>query len=426
MSSATIRLDLYRLLLSVSEALDVVSRPLVNHHRQVSYVAFHLGKAAGVTSQELTELTLAAALHDIGGLSLASRLDVLDFDLATPERHTLPGYLLLKKFPPFAAIATLTRFHHLPWHDGAGAEYNGEPVPRAAHLLHLADRVAILLRPDTEILGQTATVLERIEARSGSKFMPAAVEALREVASREAFWFDLATPSVCETVIGAQLSGTAADSADLNDLAQMFRQIIDFRSHFTATHSKGVAAVAPWIADKAGFSPAACERTQIAGLLHDIGKLVVPQELLEKSDPLSAEDFYIIRKHPYFSHRILSQVADLEEISQWAAFHHERLDGTGYPFHLDDAHLPMGARLLAVADTFTALTETRPYRASMSSRGTLQAMEGMVRAGKLDSSLYGLLHDHADEVDALRADAQHAALAEHRTFLADWAALGPR
>ncbi len=68
MSSATIRLDLYRLLLSVSEALDVVSRPLVNHHRQVSYVAFHLGKAAGVTSQELTELTLAAALHDIGGL----------------------------------------------------------------------------------------------------------------------------------------------------------------------------------------------------------------------------------------------------------------------------------------------------------------------------------------------------------------------
>jgi HD-GYP domain-containing protein (c-di-GMP phosphodiesterase class II) len=425
MSPAIIRLDLYRLLLSVSEALDLVSRPLVNHHKQVSYLAFHLGRAAGLTGQELTELTMAAALHDIGGLSLAGRLDVLDFDLAAPERHTLPGYLLLKKFPPFAAIATLTRFHHLPWQEGAGAEYDGQPVPRAAHLLHLADRVAILLRPEEEILGQTAAILEKIEAHSGSKFMPAAVEALREVAGREAFWFDLVAPMVCETVISTQIGTGAEKTTDLHDLAQMFRQLIDFRSHFTATHSSGVAAVAPWIADKAGLSPADCECMKIAGLLHDIGKLVVPQEVLEKSAPLSREDFYSIRKHPYFSQRILSRVAGLEEISQWAAFHHERLDGTGYPFHLDDAHLSTGARLLAVADTFTALTETRPYRASMSGRGTIQIMEGMVRARKLDSSLYGLLHDHADEVDALRADAQQAALAEHRNFLADWAALGP-
>lgn len=424
MPPAIIRFDLYRLLLSLSEALDLVSRPLVNHHKQVSYLAFHLGKAAGLAGQELTDLTMAAALHDIGGLSLASRLDVLDFDLTDPERHTLPGYLLLKKFPPFATIATITRFHHLPWQDGAGAEHNGEPVPRAAHLLHLADRVAILLRPDAEILGQTAMILEKIEARSGSKFMPAAVEALREMAGREAFWFDLTAPAVCETVISTQLSGIATTSTNLDELAQMFRQLVDFRSHFTAAHSKGVAAVASWISDQAGFSPGECERIKIAGLLHDIGKLVVPQEILEKSDALSAEDFYSIRKHPYFSQRILSQVAGLEEISQWTAFHHERLDGTGYPFHLDAAHLATGARLLAVADTFTALTENRPYRASMSGRGTLQAMEGMVRARKLDSSLYGLLHDHTEEVDALRAAAQHAALTEHRSFLADWAALG--
>lgn len=424
MSPAIVPLDLYRLLLSISEALDLVSRPLVNHHKQVSYLAFHLGRAAGLTGQELTQLTMAAALHDIGGLSLASRLDVLDFDLSAPERHTLPGYLLLRKFPPFATIATLTRFHHLPWQEGAGAEYDGEPVPRAAHLLHLADRVAILLRPEEEILGQTAAILEKIEAHSGSKFMPAAVEALREVASREAFWFDLVAPTVCETVIGTQLFDITEKAADLHDLAQMFRQLIDFRSRFTATHSSGVAAVAPWIADKAGLAPDDCERMQIAGLLHDIGKLVVPQEILEKKKNLSQEDFYSIRKHPYFSHRILSQVSGFEEVSQWAAHHHERLDGTGYPFHLGNEHLSTGARLIALADTFTALTETRPYRAAMSGRGTLQALEGMVKGGKLDDALYGLLHAHFGEVDALRGEAQYAALEEHKAFLADWAALG--
>lgn len=425
MPAATIPLNLSPLLIAISEALDLVSRPLVNHHKQVAYLAFHLGRALGLTGRELKELTMAAALHDIGGLSLASRLEVLDFDLATPERHTIPGYLLLRKFPPFAGVADLTRFHHLPWQQGAGKEYAGQPVPRAAHLLHLADRVAILVRPDAEILSQTAAILEKIETQRGTKFMPEAVEALRELADREAFWFDLVSPAVCDTIIGEPSLGMAESTmADLQDLAQMFRQLIDFRSGFTATHSNGVAAVAHWLADKADFSPAACQRMKIAGFLHDIGKLVVPQEILEKKKNLSQEDFYSIRKHPYFSHRILSQVPGFEEISQWAAFHHERLDGTGYPFHLDNERLATGARLIALADTFTALTETRPYRSAMSGRGTLQALEGMVKGGKLDDALYALLHAHFGEVDALRGEAQYAALEEHKAFLADWAALG--
>lgn len=426
MPFATIRLDLYRLLVSASEALDLVSPPLVNHHKQVSFLAFHLGKTYGLAGQELMDLVMAGALHDIGGLSLESRLAVLEFDMANPGRHTLPGYLLLKEFRPLAPVALLTRFHHLPWDHGAGQEHAGQPVPRAAHLLHLADRVAILVRQDAEILGQLPEILKKIASHSGTKFMPAAVAALNEVAASDAFWFDLVSPHVCERVMEEMPLGAAEITEnDLVGLVLMFRRVIDFRSRFTVTHSSGVAAVAHWLAGKAGFSAADCRRMTIAGHLHDIGKLVVPQEILEKNRPLSPEDFYTIRKHPYFSQRILSQIAGFEEISQWAAFHHERLDGSGYPFHVRGNLLPEGARLLAVADTFTALTEMRPYRPSMSGRGTLQAMERMVEGGKLDSNLYGLLHDHFEEADTRREDAQRASFDEHTVFQADLAALAP-
>ncbi|MEW6595341.1 MAG: HD domain-containing phosphohydrolase [Thermodesulfobacteriota bacterium] len=424
MPAATIPLDISPLLIAISEALDLISPALVNHHRQVARIAFQLGRSAGLSRQELTDLTLAGLIHDIGGLSLASRLDVLQFDMATPEEHTLPGYLLLKKFPPLAPLARLVRFHHLPWDQGAGAGHAGEPVPRAAHLLHLADRVAILIRPQEEILGQPGRILAQIEERSGTTFLPEAVAAFREVAASEAFWFDLVSSRPCEGIMtGLPTDVTDARQENLLDLARMFRQLIDFRSRFTATHSSGVAAVAHWLAGKAGFSPPVCQRMEIAGLLHDIGKFVVPQEILEKTRPLSREDFYAIRKHPYFSQRILSQVPGFEEISQWAALHHERLDGTGYPFRLAGDRLPPGARLMAVADTFTALTEMRPYRAAMSGRGTLRAMESMSKGGKLDADLYGLVHDHLEEVDFLREEAQQASFEEHRIFLAEWAAL---
>jgi HD-GYP domain-containing protein (c-di-GMP phosphodiesterase class II) len=412
---------LYPLLSSITAATDLISRVLVDHHKKVAFVAASLGKALGMDGHSLRRLTLAAAVHDIGGLSTRTRLETFEFEVVNPDRHTLPGYSLLAGFTPFADLARIIRFHHVYWKNGQGLMDRGAEVPLLSHIIHLSDRIAVQLDPNREVLSQKAEIVQRIEAGIGAMFVPEQVEAFQEVAGNEAFWLDLTSPSV-STILQERfpLGGMDCDRNELLDLAEMFKRVIDFRSRFTATHSSGVAAVAVALACHSGFiekdDP---DRMKIAGLLHDIGKLVVPAEILEKRQGLTSDDFAIIYKHPYFSAAILRGIEGFDDIRQWGALHHERLDGTGYPYRDAAAKIPTGARILAVADTFTALLEDRPYRCGMSIAGTDRIMQDMARYHKLDQELVALTHENIEEINDRRYEAQIVADQTHQQFLQD-------
>ena len=144
---------------------------------------------------------------------------------------------------------------------------------------------------------------------------------------------------------------------------------------------------------------------RIAGLLHDIGKLKVPRAILEKPGKLTEEEFNIVKEHPYYTRLNMMNLEGFEKIANWAAFHHEKLNGKGYPFHLDASSLDTGARIMAVADIFSAITEVRPYRAGMNREQAMAVLQGNVRDGGIDGDLVALLSDHFDEIDALRETA---------------------
>jgi HD-GYP domain-containing protein (c-di-GMP phosphodiesterase class II) len=153
---------------------------------------------------------------------------------------------------------------------------------------------------------------------------------------------------------------------------------------------------------------------QLAGQLHDLGKLAVPSDLLEKPGRLEPEEFHVVQSHAFHTHRILRRIPALEEIEPWAARHHERMDGTGYPFHHRAPALPEPARVVAVADVFTALTEDRPYRAAMPLDRAQVVVEEMVDDGHLDGDVVQLLVRHRQDVDDARAVAQDEARHEYR------------
>jgi len=419
MLSYPLKLPIYKLLISLSEATDLINSRLINHHKQVSYIAHAIGLKMGLSDQRLQDLAIAGALHDIGGLSLADRMDTLLFEMNQPDRHAVSGGLLLSIFQPFDRVATLVRHHHVYWHQGAGAEHLGEKVPSQAHILHLADRIAVSIDPKKEILTQKNDIIKKIYENSSRMFVPEQVEAFRQLADRESFWFDVISPGICRELNKKFSFGTLElDEENLMDLGTLFCQIIDFRSRFTATHSSGVAAVAEALTAKADLIKQYGASMKLAGLLHDIGKLVVPRELLEKSSPLTKDDSTIIYKHPYFSRQILGATECFSEIGIWAAYHHERLDGSGYPYHRKGDEIPLGARILAVVDTFTALAEERPYRPSMSMRGTLQITETMAAYNRLDPQFVALVRDNLDEFNEIRAQAQLAANDSHQQFIA--------
>jgi HD-GYP domain-containing protein (c-di-GMP phosphodiesterase class II) len=331
------------MLSTLSSALDLVSPAVVNHQKKVAYIAGGLAREMGLPAGEVAAILLAGFLHDCGALSLQSKLDALrfDFDLADPHHHSEVGARFLAKLEnSFADVAslglsTLVRFHHVSWEHGRGESFRGQPVPLAAHLLHLADRVAVLVRPEREILGQSADIMDQVSAQAGRLFLPVQVQALKELASREHFWLALVFDDFLDRVLAEAASEAPAvllDVEGLMRLAQVFAQVVDFRSRFTATHSSGVADVARALASLAGFSAREKEMMAIAGYLHDLGKLAVPKEILEKPGPLTMEEYNLVKAHPFHAYRLLSPLAPLDMVVPWACFHHEELGGLGYPF----------------------------------------------------------------------------------------------
>lgn len=131
-----------------------------------------------------------------------------------------------------------------------------------------------------------------------------------------------------------------------------------------------------------------CQQIQIAGYLHDIGKVYIPLSILEKEGELDDEELSQVREHSYMTGELLSDYSELGDIINWASNHHEKMDGNGYPLHLEKEHLTLADRIISIADIFTALTEDRPYRKGMAWQEALQIMEADVINGALDSDVF--------------------------------------
>jgi len=187
----------------------------------------------------------------------------------------------------------------------------------------------------------------------------------------------------------------------MKQIAKMFAAVIDKKSQFTHRHSKGVTSVAVQLATALDFRRDDIILMELAGLMHDLGKLSVPDEILEKPGPLTPDEFAVIRQHTFYTYHILKESGAPSPIPEWAAYHHEKLDGSGYPFHLDAPHLSLGSRIMAVADVFTALREDRPYRIGLSKNRIEEIMRKMVSKAALDGEVVNVLFDIYDQVDNL-------------------------
>lgn len=409
----------FKLVMALSEAADLVDSGLGMHQMQVAYIAVRIGEVLDLSGEQKNKLIMAGLLHDIGGLSLKERMDALHFEEAENfYRHAEMGCLLLRAFEPLSDVATFVRFHHVAWNNGGGSHFNGLQVPMDSHILHLADRLAVLINKQKEVLGQTRAIFEKIEKLSGQLFVPEMVNALKILKEEESFWFDIVSPSI-DSILADKISTKIIElNMDrLKSLSSIFSKIIDYRSKFTVTHSSGVAAVAKTLAKLVGFSDLECLMIEIAGYLHDLGKLAVSAEILEKPDKLTDEEFNIVRKHTYYTYNILRHINDLDIIAEWASSHHESLNGDGYPFKIKGQNLLLGSRIMAVADVFTAITEDRPYRSGMTSEKALSILQRMVDDGKLDAYVVSLLKGRFEEVNSLRMASQKVSTDEYKQIM---------
>jgi HD-GYP domain-containing protein (c-di-GMP phosphodiesterase class II) len=152
---------------------------------------------------------------------------------------------------------------------------------------------------------------------------------------------------------------------------------LDARDHYTAGHSAAVAVYSRDVARRIGLDEEEQRRAYLAGLMHDIGKVGLPPGILEKPSALSPEEETMMQQHVLIGERILAPVRQFHDLAPAVRHHHERFDGVGYPDGLADENIPLLARLIAVADTYNAMTSDRPYRRALAPGDAIEQLRAL-------------------------------------------------
>jgi HD-GYP domain-containing protein (c-di-GMP phosphodiesterase class II) len=397
------------MLIAFSQALNLVDERLTDHHGQVAYICYELGHVLGLDEEVIKQLVMLGLVHDVGAFKETERNRMVSFEVENVEEHSITGYLLLKDISFYSEFAEAILYHHRYYHDGKGFAYVAPDIAMLSQLIFLADRVSVLvLTGHKNVLSRVDDIYSAIDSDKGRLFNPSFVKALDQLRDYDYFWLNMVTDNKMNVIKDCiRTNSNPIDYETFKDFTKMFMYSIDFRSRFTATHSRGVAAVAKAIGLYSGMTKDQAQMLEIAGYYHDIGKLMIPYEILDKPSRLTEDEYNLIRQHPYFTYRILDSIEGLEYIRDIAAYHHELIDGKGYPFRLEVGKLSYESKILTVADIFTALTEARPYREQSNKAELSQILGNLVAKGKIDPEVVDVTLEHCETLFEINKRSQH-------------------
>ncbi len=390
-----------KILVSLIKSIDLYNYLLKDHHRRTAIISYHLANHFKLPVEELRSLVLAASLHDIGAMYVNERDKLLELDVETPEPHEKLGEQILEGFAPFKHISRIIRHHHIKYEDVISGRIHEKDVPRECYFLHLADRIDVLYTLSGDDRTKVPEITEKIMERFGTVFAPFLKETFKEVTSSSNFWLSINQSSFHELLIN-NLSDefVSIDMKDIRDLALVFSRIVDFKSPWTLSHSQSVGVTAKRLGELMGLDEKTCFELEIAGLLHDIGKIGIPSEILDKPDALTDTEEEQMRLHALYTSLILGSLEGFENIAQWASSHHEKRDQSGYPMSISSMLFRREMDILAFADIFSALTEDRPYRKHFNKEEALRILQEYTPE-KLDPEVYAVIEANIDEIFAL-------------------------
>lgn len=365
---------------------NVYTHNFAAHSKRTALISLFIAKQLQFSDKALKNLYMASFMHDIGAVDA---FYVCHTEKNFIYEHTEFGAAIIRKLPIDKSISHYIKFHHEN-HDGSGPNgLSGSEIPEAAQIIHVADMLELMYNDDIPGHLQRSKILEWIRSKRGVLFSPTITDALIEAARLEKFWLDIENVHTDLEILRRiqPIICTPLSLDIITDVARVFAAIIDKKSAFTHEHSIGLTNLTAKFAKFYGFDEKKTREFKIAALLHDLGKLAVPNEILDKPGKLSIEEYTIIKSHTYYTKLILSKIDGMKEIAEWAANHHETLRGTGYPEGLNDGKLTLESRIMAVCDIYQALTENRPYRNGLSRESALQIIDSIRDRGDIDTNI---------------------------------------
>lgn len=398
----TIRIDLNEAIFSLSDALDLVGIDEVAHGKRVGYMAFKCAESMNCEKYRREQLFHIGLLHDCGVSSSQVHKHLIEeLQWEHDEDHAVTGEHLLRKSHFLEKYATTVRYHHTAWQQLKSMSDVPQQVKKDANLIFLVDRVDSLAAPhyQEDLQDQIGRIRDKIKSLSGKLFSSDNVDVFLETSMSDSFWLMLEPPHLGRFLVDIRnlCDVQGIENEDVKDIAKIFAFIVDAKSKFTFEHSMGVATLARFIATSHGFKGDDIDKIEIAGLLHDLGKLRIPDEILDKPGKLNIHDQQMMKRHSFESFQVLREIRGFEDIALWAAYHHEKPNGSGYPFKREGVELSLEARIIAVADMFQALVQDRPYRKAMSLEQTCDILLQHSDDDLLDAKIVKYVTDNASE-----------------------------
>lgn len=352
----------FRVFNALSFATDIFERIKPGHAKRVTYTALKLAESMGMSELEMNRLFNAAILHDIG-IGYANNEAYQNDRTYKEEDHVQKGADIVEGFFHDKDITEGVLYHHENY-DGSGyLGIKGSEIPIFAKIIRLANYFDQIFERKKTYAEAKKENRETIIKQKWILLDPELVDLFLNMSEGERFWLDYRNENF-DTILDriVAYNQTKLDLDELINIALIFSKMIDDKSRFTRKHSENIAHYLRETAKNKKYCEEVQKRVYIAGLLHDIGKVSVLSSVLDKPGPLSPEERSHVKAHPYYTRLILDQIPNLEDITEWAANHHELLDGSGYPEPLKDDQLDYFSRLITVTDIFEALTSNRPYR----------------------------------------------------------------
>jgi len=386
---------------ALSLTMDLVEQALHSHAQRVAGIAVNLGISMELSSTDIRDIYYTGLLHDIGQIGTPDRILRKKGELTLREKaaiygHPHVGFEIVREIPTLTSAAHIIRWHHERW-DGTGYpdSLRWEGIPEGAQVLTAADTIDALLspRPWRPALPTDEAVAE-MRKFAGIQFNPGhvgmlmalindrGVEKIDEISENTRVIIKRETEKNPEfkRLTGRRIIG----------IFDLFSRIIDARHKYTRGQSRRVANLAKEIGKELGFTDEDLFKLEIAGLLHQAGKVAVSSAIVDKAGKLTTDEWEVMREYPLVSERIVASIRSLQGLGSVVRHQSERYDGSGYPDGLKGDLIPIFSRILAVAYTFDAMASNRAYRKALPLERIIKEMQKDFSAGRLDPGLAGI------------------------------------
>ena len=394
-----------QIIMLCARALRLYDARLVDHGERVAFIAWHIWEdLQDRDSIDLRSLLLLSIFHDIGAFKTDEIDQMLLFEntCANVRNHSVYGYLFLKYFTPLADLSEAILYHHTPAEETKGIRYRDY-----ANLIYLADRIDIAI-----VLGKSPD--ELFEAVNDRRFRREHLDALRKTLSRINFHEKLAGDRFRDPIF-QKITSLGISSQEAVTYLRMLVYSIDFKSQYTVLHSLNTTTVSVFLARKLGLEAESVQKIYFGAMVHDLGKMAVPMEILEFPGRLNADQMKIMKSHARLTNELVSGLLP-EEICHIAARHHEKLNGSGYPLGLTADQLTLDDRIVAVADIFSALVSRRSYKEPFDRQKTFAILQDMVDRNEIDAQVVALLMQTFEELTEVLTRRQQPILALYETL----------